>query len=107
MTFETHPAVIDVDLVEIGAFIARDNLMAAEAVLLAIEATFDQLKHQPLSGVAWRSPVRKLAGMRMLPVQIYPTYLIFHRANADFVRILYVVHSARDLPTLFQKDVRE
>lgn len=42
----------------------------------------------------------------MSPAQVYPTYLIFYRGDADFVRILYVVHSARELAKFFAKNVR-
>ena len=76
-------------------------------MLVAIEATFEQLKCQPLTGVVWKPGIRRLPGLRMLPAQVYPTYLIFHLARAEFVRILDVVHSARDLPTVFNKDPRD
>lgn len=106
MIFELHPDIVGLDLAEIAGFIAHDNEVAARAVLAAINATFDQLRQQPLSGVAWGSGKRRFSGMRMLPVQTYPTYLFFHRAGPGFVRILYVIHSARDLPTFFAEHPR-
>jgi hypothetical protein len=43
VTFEIHPEVIDTDLPVISGLIARDNVVAARAVLAAINASFEML----------------------------------------------------------------
>lgn len=43
----------------------------------------------------------------MLPVPHFRSYLVFHTVGSDFVRILYVVHSSRNLPEVFASDPRE
>jgi toxin ParE1/3/4 len=103
---ERHPAVIGNDLPGIYAYIARDNPAAAEKVLEAIEGTFLQLTQQPLSGMLFRTRNSRLAGIRMLPVTGFENYLVFYRADAFSVRLLYVVHGARDLPRLSNREPR-
>ena len=94
------------DLPAIHAFIAREDPAAAERVLAAVQATFDQVAQQPECGV--RHPTRnpKLTDVRMLPVHGFANYLVFYRLEAGAVRILYVVHGARHLPRLFRREVR-
>jgi toxin ParE1/3/4 len=103
---ERHPAVIENDLPEIYAFIARDSPEAAERVLSAVEATFEQLTRHPYSGVAYPTRNQDVLGVRMPPVIGFANYLVFHRVEADAVRVLYVVHGARHLPRLFRTDLR-
>jgi plasmid stabilization system protein ParE len=95
-----------VDLPAIYAFIARDNPGAAESVLDAIDATFEQLVRQPESGVIYPARNPRLRDVRTLPVHSYPNYLIFYRLELDAIRILYVVHGARHLPRLFRREPR-
>lgn len=51
MWVERHPVVIERDLPEISAHIARDNPDAAERVLDAVETMFTQIAGQPECGV--------------------------------------------------------
>ena len=94
MRLERHAAVIAEDLPHIYASVARDNPAAAERVLDAVEATFEQLTRQPECGVTYRSRDRNLPDVRMLPVIGFANYLVFYRIEAEAVRILYVVHGA-------------
>lgn len=107
MNLEKDSAVLEVDLPEIYAFIAKADVAAAERVLDAVEETILGLVRHPFSGVL--SPVKPtvIADLRMIPVNRYPKYLIFYTVMPESVRILYVVHSARDLPQLFGEDRRE
>ncbi len=107
MRIERHSAVIEDDLPAIYAFIARDDPAAAERVLDAVEATFALLARQPESGVVYPTRNRSLSEVRMLPVIGFANYLVFHRVEADAVRVLYVVHGARHLPRLFRRDPRD
>ena len=79
MRLERHAAVIAEDLPHIYASVARDNPAAAERVLDAVEATFEQLTRQPECGVTYRSRDRNLPDMRMLPVTEFTNYLVFYR----------------------------
>ena len=106
MRIEPHAAVLADDLPAIYAFIARDNPTAAEEVLNAVEATFEQLARQPECGVIYPTRNLQLQGVRMLPVNGFPNYLIFYRIEADAVRVLYVLHGARHLPRFFRREPR-
>lgn len=77
---EIHPDVKDHDLVEITSYIASDNPVAADDVYDAITELFVELARHPLLGTE------------------YPNYLIYYRPLPEEagVRILYVLHAARD-----------
>ncbi len=62
----------------IYASIARDDQAAAERVLDAVEAGFSQLTRHSESGVAFPTRNPRLKGMRMLPLNGFPNYLIFY-----------------------------
>jgi toxin ParE1/3/4 len=103
---ERHAAVIEQDLPEIYAFIARDDPAAAERVLDAVEQTLEQLAGQTESGFSYQTRNPKLKALRMFPVIGFHDYLIFYRVETDAVRILYVTHGARHLARLFRREAR-
>ena len=94
---QIHPEV-DGDVIEISTHIAMDKPLAAEAVEFAITEMYQLLSQQPLMGTEYHPLRRMLEGIRMITVLEYPNYLIYYRPlpeNAG-VRILYVLHGARD-----------
>ena len=105
---EIHPRVEDPDLVEITASIAQDNPAAARRVLQAVRRAFELVARFPEMGTFYRTEQPKLMGIRMIPVRPFRNYLVFYMplsGNAG-VRILYVLHGARDISELFKKDSR-
>lgn len=106
VTLERHPAVVATDLPAIYRLIARDDSAAAERVLDAVEATFDQLILQPECGMRYRTGNRKLTAVRMLPVIGFQNYLVFHRVEKEVIRILYVLHGSRHLTQFFRSEPR-
>ena len=107
LRLERHPAVVEEDLPEIDAFIARDDQAAAERVLDAVVAGFFQLTRYPESGVAFPTRNLRLKGMRMLPLNGFPNYLIFYCVAPESIRILYVTHGARHLLRFFRREPRD
>lgn len=102
-----HPAVEEVDLVEIASYIAQDDPDAARRVVAAVHEMFRLLARHPLLGTEYSPLRRTLKGIRMIPVTEFRNYLIYFRplpANAG-VRILYVLHAARDA-TAFAREHR-
>ena len=97
---EFNPVAVD-DLEEIVSYIRQDNAMAAEAVRHDILDTAESLAHQPDLGVRPRFSAPRFAGIRFLPSQQDPNYLLFYREQTDEVEILRVLHGARNLPALF------
>jgi DNA mismatch repair protein MutS len=71
-----NPVAVD-DLEEIVSYIRQDNAMAAEAVRHDILDTAESLAHQPDLGVRPRFSAPRFAGIRFLPSQQYPNYLLF------------------------------
>jgi plasmid stabilization system protein ParE len=104
-----HPDVEDIDLVEIAEYIIPDNPVAARAVVKATRDTFLILAGEPMLGTEYH-PIRQvLRGIRMFPVTAYPNYLIYYRPlpNDAGVRILYVLHAARDAATYVHEQQRQ
>jgi len=85
----------DADLDEISLHIALDNVAAAERLMERIEAAEDRLGEFPQIGQA-RPEIRP--DLRRWPVG---AYLVFYRVDDEDVRIVRVVHGARDLAGLF------
>ena len=75
-------------------------------MLEAVDATLKHLLAHPESGVSYPTRNPGLKEARMLPVIGFQNYLIFYRADRETVRVLYVVHGARHLPRLFQRERR-
>lgn len=103
---ERHPAVIEEDLPVVHSFVAKNDEIAAERVLDAIGDTFELLAQEPDAGVLYRTANPRLRGVKMIPVTRYRNYLVFYRAAENHVRILYVVHGARNLVRFFAETPR-
>ena len=91
------------DVRSIVLYIAEDNPQAASDFRRAIENARETIGTLPEIGSAYNFDNTELKGLRMLPLRKFKKYLIFYRLNVeeDITEIVRVVHSARDLPTLF------
>lgn len=83
------------DLLEIARFIARNNLSRARSFVNELRQLCLSLSQQPGLGVA-RTDLSK--GLRALP---YERYLIFFSVIDSDILVERVLHSARNLPSLF------
>jgi toxin ParE1/3/4 len=83
------------DLIEIGDFIAQDNPARALSFVAEIEAKMLQAAERPESFPA-RDDVHE--GLRSVR---HGRYLIFFLDAGNEVRIVRVLHGARDLPRVF------
>ncbi len=79
------------DLAEIWEFIAADNPPQADAFIDLIDAKFQNLPRHPDAG---RRCDELLGGLRSLPVG---RYLISYLQADDCLRIVRVLHGARDV----------
>lgn len=83
-----------IDLEEIGDFIAEDNPISAESFVEELEDHCLRLLDAP-NAYPDRSHLRP--GLR---VSIYGKYLVFFRQDGYELRIVRILHGARNLTTL-------
>jgi toxin ParE1/3/4 len=76
---------------EIWSYIAVDNIFAADRVLDAIEARWDNLARHPYSGVA-RNDIAP--GIRHL---VSGEYLTLYRLNGSAIEIIRLLHGRRKI----------
>ncbi|NDK54223.1 type II toxin-antitoxin system RelE/ParE family toxin [Rhizobium laguerreae] len=81
----------DEDLIEIWSYKAVDNISAADRVLDAIEARWDNLARHPYSGVA-RDDIAP--GIRHL---VSGEYLTLYRLRGGAIEIVRVLHGRRKI----------
>jgi toxin ParE1/3/4 len=82
------------DLEGIWDYVARDDLAAANRLLVAFEETFHRLADQPFMGRG-RAEIRP--GVRSLRVR---SYVVYYQVRDRHVTILRVLHGARDIAGL-------
>ena len=112
LAISVHEAIERWDIPEIFEFIAKDSLASAHSVKNGITATFREIPLQPFIGREYPHEHPLLQGIRMCPAlkisgPSSSNYLIFFRPSDDEVRILYVLHAARDISGLMAEDVRK
>jgi toxin ParE1/3/4 len=81
------------DLIELWAYIARDNPEAADRVYQAIQKTFKSLVTIPEMGTLYQSRRIKLSGIRFFPVKKYPNYVVYYREFDGGITIIRVLHT--------------
>jgi toxin ParE1/3/4 len=89
------------DALEITEYIALDNPEAAARFVPALEATCATLAALPGMGSARPFRSTDLTEVRILPVTAFEHYLIFYTAVQKNVKVLRVLHAARDFPSIF------
>jgi toxin ParE1/3/4 len=81
------------DLEDQAAYIAQDNLQAAQQTVARVVESVESLKHQPGLGRPGRVP-----GTRELPVT-KTRLLIPYRVRGQRIQVLRVFHTSRKLPS--------
>lgn len=86
------------DINDIWNYVAADNLTAADRLIDRFFARFRRLADQPLSGAIFP---------QLAPTIRYCVvgrYVIFYQPHGSGVRIVRVLHGARDFSTLFKDE---
>jgi toxin ParE1/3/4 len=78
------------DIEEIGDYIARDNPARAVSFIEALSEKCRRLTEQPAA-----APLRAELGQGVRMIR-FGRYLVFYSFDADELRIIRVVHSARN-----------
>jgi toxin ParE1/3/4 len=89
------------DMRAIVAYIAADNPDVAQRFVPALEETYAQLEALPGLGTARYFGRKDLQGVRIIPVTGFEHYLLFYTALRRRVKVLRILHAARDFPTIF------
>jgi plasmid stabilization system protein ParE len=66
-----------------------------------VTASLIRIEKNPRSGAKCAFSAYELQGIRRMPIAGFPRHLIFYRAERVEVRVLRVIHGARDLESLF------
>jgi toxin ParE1/3/4 len=80
-------------------WIEKDNPMAAEALIDAVEAAAERIGNHPLIGVI--RPYLLREAFRFLALTSFP-YLIVYNAERDPPEIVAIIHGSRNLPPLLR-----
>ncbi len=67
----------------------------------AVTSTVLRIVKMPHAGTRCRFTADELHGTRRLPVAGFPMHLVFYQFQEGEIRVLRVVHGARDLEALF------
>ncbi len=92
------------DLVDVGQFIAEDSVTAAARFLDAAERAFKKLADMPAMGAPVECRHDRLTAIRMWPIRGFPNHLIFYRPLKDGIEVIRVLHAARDIAAIFEKN---
>jgi toxin ParE1/3/4 len=97
-----HVAV-EQDILDLAAWIARDNRDAAYRFLDSVEASILSLRSMPGKGSRKQLRDRRLAGIRSWAVRGFPKHLILYEMRGSDVFVLAVIHGARRYKRLLKE----
>jgi toxin ParE1/3/4 len=80
---------------------AQADLRLAQRWEKAVTSTLLRIARVPRAGAPCRFLADQLRGTRWVPVAGFPRHLLFYQFREDEIRVLRVVHGARDLEALF------
>lgn len=92
------------DILAIIGHIAERNPIAARALLSAFRQTLGTLRVHPEVGRRYMVGNAALSGLRVLPISGFPDYLIFSRYDGTSVEVIRVIHGARDILAILDRE---
>ncbi len=93
------------DVDEQLVYLAKQSHHAATRFLEAVEATFQLLVESPDRGFLWDSDKNLDRRIHVWPVRGFPKMLVFYRPIEQGIEIIRVLHGARDISTLLEKEL--
>lgn len=91
------------DIIEQAVYIAASDPDSATRFLDAIESTILLLSEAPEIGTGREFQNPALKKLRMHPVTGFPRHLIFYLPEPAGIDVVRVLHSSRDIPTIFSE----
>jgi toxin ParE1/3/4 len=89
------------DVVDLGAYLARDSWAVARRFRDSIKETLQFLLAVPEMGSPWEKTAPKYPGLRWWPVKGFPNHVIFYRPISQGIEVLRVLHASRNLESFF------
>ncbi len=93
------------ELIFLAGYISDDNEETAQRFLDACDATFRFLAENRYAGAEKSFSNPTLREVRMWRVKGFEKHLVFYQPLTGGIRILHVIHSARDWRGLFDDEV--
>lgn len=88
-------------------YLAHSSRSAARRLLEAAEETFQKLAALPELGSPCEFENPRLQGMRCWPIKGFKNHLIFYRLLEGGIEILHVLHGARDIGSLLERESQQ
>ena len=84
--------------------IAQASPKSALRFFDAVEKTFSMIAEQPGIGSPRYAHLHLLENLRVWPVLDFEKYLVFYIERPNYIDVLRVLHSSRDIPEVLRKD---
>ncbi|NEP08848.1 MAG: type II toxin-antitoxin system RelE/ParE family toxin [Symploca sp. SIO2C1] len=95
------------DLDEHFAYIAQNNPDLALKFFDAVRQTFAKLAQMSGMGSAYPSTNPRLEGLRKWPVKGFKKHQIFYLSFDNYIEIVRILHAARDIEGILEKEEGE
>ncbi len=93
------------DVVEIANYIALDDIQSAARFVTSVDKTYDLIQTTPFSGSP--EPIANQDNLRKWLVKGFRKYAVFYSTENDEVKILRVIHTARNYKRIFNLQRRK
>lgn len=93
----------DLDIERIATELHLVDPRLADDFLTCVRRTLEFLSDFPGAGITYKISDRTTPAFRRWRVDRFKNYLIFYRDEGNILRIVRVIHGARDIPTLLKK----
>jgi toxin ParE1/3/4 len=97
----------NLDLEEHLLYLAQNNSDAALRFFESARETFAQLAKNPSMGRLYPVSNLKLSGLRKWSVKGFEKYLIFYLIEDDTIKILRIIHAARNILAILEQEENE
>jgi toxin ParE1/3/4 len=92
------------DLVENAAYLGAQRSGLEGRFLSAVESTLIEIVRSPEMGGIYETRTPRLKNMRVWRVADFKKYLIFYQVIGKQIKIVRILHGARDIAAIFDDD---
>ncbi len=92
------------DLDDLFDYIAQSNSDAGLRFFDAARKTIAKLAQNPRMGNSYLVSNSRLQGLRKSRIKGFEKYLIFYLISEEILTVVRIIHAARDIPTILEKE---